>query len=355
MTVSPLDSNDLRIRIQSTLDTFVAEHREFMREVSPDTLPLVESLAALLKGGKRLRAAFAYWGYRATGNPDSDHIVRAASALEFLQACALIHDDVMDNSDTRRGNPASHKQFESLHRSSGWHADSIKFGEGAAILIGDLALSWADEMLYVSGLSSEELSRAKAIYDIMRTELMAGQYLDLLEQARRNTSEANALNVIRFKSAKYTIERPLHMGAAVGNASPELMSALSTYGLALGEAFQLRDDVLGVFGDTNVTGKPAGDDLLERKQTVIIARTMQELSGNDRTRFMNLFAQPTNSISEIAELQSFIADSGALASVEATIAHQTDIALAAIQISDCDVQTQEALSQLAIMATQRAS
>lgn len=354
MTVSPLDSNDLRIRIQTTLDAFVADHRDIMLGVSSDTLPLVDSLAGLLQGGKRLRAAFAYWGYRATGHEDSDRIVRAASALEFLQACALIHDDVMDNSDTRRGKPASHKQFESLHHSSGWHADSAKFGEGAAILIGDLALSWADEMLYISGLDNDELQRAKTIYDIMRTELMAGQYLDLLEQARRGTSEANALNVIRFKSAKYTIERPLHMGAAIGDASPSLMSALTTYGLALGEAFQLRDDVLGVFGDSNVTGKPAGDDLIERKQTVIVARTLQALDTDERNRFMSLFATATNSSEEISELQSLITHSGALASVEETIAQQTEIALSAIRIDECDAEAQEALTQLAILATQRA-
>ena len=353
MTLSPLDGNDLRGRIQATLDAFVAEHRTIMESVSKDTLPLVDSLTGLLQGGKRLRAAFAYWGYRATGQPDSDAIVRASSALEFLQACALIHDDVMDNSDTRRGKPASHKQFESLHKNSQWHADSAKFGEGAAILIGDLALSWADELLYVSGLDHNQLHRAKTVYDIMRTELMAGQYLDLLEQARRGTTEANALTVIRFKSAKYTIERPLHMGAAIADASPALMNALSTYGLALGEAFQLRDDVLGVFGDSAVTGKPAGDDLRERKQTVLIARTLSELNPDDVTRFEALFATETNSDSEIVELQDLITHSGALHTVESTIERQTQAALTAIDIADCDEQARSALTQLAILATQR--
>lgn len=324
-----------------------------MESVSTDTLPLVESLNGLLQGGKRLRAAFAYWGYRATGRMDSDAIVRAASSLEFLQACALIHDDVMDNSDTRRGKPASHKQFESLHKNSSWHADSAKFGEGAAILIGDLALSWADELLYVSGLEPDELHRAKTVYDIMRTELMAGQYLDLLEQARRNTTEPRALTVIRYKSAKYTIERPLHMGAAIANAQPALMDALSAYGLALGEAFQLRDDVLGVFGDAAVTGKPSGDDLRERKQTVLVARAIAALDSADRARFNKLFAADSNTDDEISELQALIGKSGALSSVEATIEGQTDAALNAIQLDECDAQAREALTQLAILATQR--
>lgn len=324
-----------------------------MESVSTDTLPLVESLNGLLQGGKRLRAAFAYWGYRATGRIDSDAIVRAASSLEFLQACALIHDDVMDNSDTRRGKPASHKQFESLHKNSSWHADSAKFGEGAAILIGDLALSWADELLYVSGLEPDELHRAKTVYDIMRTELMAGQYLDLLEQARRNTTEPRALTVIRYKSAKYTIERPLHMGAAIANAQPALMDALSAYGLALGEAFQLRDDVLGVFGDAAVTGKPSGDDLRERKQTVLVARAIAALDSADRARFNKLFAADSNTDDEISELQALIGKSGALSTVEATIEEQTDAALNAIQLDECDAQAREALTQLAILATQR--
>ena len=324
-----------------------------MESVSTDTLPLVESLNGLLQGGKRLRAAFAYWGYRATGRIDSDAIVRAASSLEFLQACALIHDDVMDNSDTRRGKPASHKQFESLHKNSSWHADSAKFGEGAAILIGDLALSWADELLYVSGLEPDELHRAKTVYDIMRTELMAGQYLDLLEQARRNTTEPRALTVIRYKSAKYTIERPLHMGAAIANAQPALMDALSAYGLALGEAFQLRDDVLGVFGDAAVTGKPSGDDLRERKQTVLVARAIAALDSADRARFNKLFAADSNTDDEISELQALIGKSGALSSIEATIEEQTDAALNAIQLDECDAQAREALTQLAILATQR--
>lgn len=353
MTLSPLDAHDLRDRIQNSLDTFVSQHRGIMESVSPDTLPLVDSLSALLQGGKRLRAAFAYWGYRATGKPDSDEVVRAASALEFLQACALIHDDVMDNSDMRRGKPASHKQFEELHTTSHWHADPAKFGEGAAILIGDLALSWADELLFASGLNHSELTRAKNVYDIMRTELMAGQYLDLLEQARRNTTEANALNVIRYKSAKYTIERPLHMGAAIADARPVLIDALSTYGLALGAAFQLRDDVLGVFGDAEVTGKPAGDDLRERKQTVLVARTLTSLNDADRARFQELFSLDTNTDTDIAELQSLITTSGALETVEATIHEQTQAALAAIAIDQCDDQARQALTQLAILATQR--
>lgn len=355
MTTSPLDSNDLRLRIQSTLDDFLAAHREVMAEISEDTVPLVDSLTELVSGGKRLRPAFAYWGYRANGSEDNDAIVKAATALEFLQACALIHDDVMDNSDTRRGKPASHKQFESLHQSQGWLSDATRFGEGAAILIGDLALSWADELLLTSGLTQQQSISAKSVYDIMRTELMAGQYLDLLEQVRREIDEERAMKVIRFKSAKYTIERPLHMGAAIAGANHEVVSALSTYGLELGTAFQLRDDVLGVFGDSQVTGKPAGDDLRERKQTLLVARTLTMASNTARNAFESLFTQTETSASDITSLQEIIADSGALESVEQTISQTTELAFESLETDEINPQAREALTNLAIMATQRAS
>ena len=326
-----------------------------MSSVSVDTLPLVDSLTKLVSGGKRLRPAFAYWGYRANGSTDNDAIVNAATSLEFLQACALIHDDVMDNSDTRRGNPATHKQFESLHHENGWHSDAAKFGEGAAILIGDLALSWADELLLTSGLNDVQVVAAKSVYDIMRTELMAGQYLDLLEQVRRDITEDRAMKVIRFKSAKYTIERPLLMGAAIAEASPEVQDALSNYGLELGTAFQLRDDVLGVFGDAQVTGKPAGDDLRERKQTLLVARTLEMASHESRVEFEALFAQPELTDADIAKLQTIISESGALESVEQTISQTTDSALNALTNESIDSTARQALTDLAFMATQRAS
>ncbi|MEI6404280.1 MAG: polyprenyl synthetase family protein [Actinomycetes bacterium] len=350
---NPLDEANLRQRIQSELDTFVTSHTTYLTQISPDTVELVSSLTGLLQGGKRLRPAFAYWGYRSVGQPDSDELVRACASLEFLQACALIHDDVMDDSDTRRGKPATHKQFETMHHTAGWQGSSIGFGHGAAILIGDLALSWADEMLLTSGLSQDELNRAKSVYDIMRTELMAGQFLDLLEQARRGTSVASAQNVIRFKSAKYTIERPLHIGAAIANAKPEHIAALSAYGLALGEAFQLRDDVLGVFGDSETTGKPAGDDLREGKQTVLLALAMQR--DDKAAQIDSLMTTKTMTAPMIEELQTLITSTGALEQVETMITAQTHTAIQALQIDSIDPHAREALTELAYVATQRSA
>jgi len=348
---NPLDTNQLRDRIQQTLTEFISDHRKIMVDISPDTSVLVDSLENLVAGGKRLRPAFAYWGYLAAGGKDCAEILRACAALEFLQACALVHDDVMDNSDTRRGAPAVHKQFETIHNQGNWLSDPTRFGLGAAILIGDLALSWADELIFTSGLTSAQISRANEIYHVMRTELMAGQYLDLLEQVRGEITVERSATVIRFKSAKYTIERPLLMGAAIADASPEVLSALSQYGLALGEAFQLRDDILGVFGDAEITGKPIGDDLREGKQTMLIARA-REIGTNEQIMLIDS-ALGNQSLSEleVKKVQDALIESGVHDDIEKRIASQLNTALNAISTFSDDVKN--ALTELALMATKR--
>jgi geranylgeranyl diphosphate synthase type I len=351
--INPLDANGLRERIQTNLDDFVSVHRSLMVDVSPETLPLIESLEGLLVGGKRLRPAFAYWGFVAAGGQDSDEVVRACASLEFLQACALIHDDVMDASDTRRGKPAIHKQFETLHNSKNWNGCAKLFGEGSAILVGDLALSWADEMLLTSGLSNDKLIRAKSIYDIMRTELMCGQYLDLLEQVRGDITHERAETVIRFKSAKYTIERPLHVGAAIAGARPELSQVLSDYGLALGEAFQLRDDLLGVFGDSSVTGKPAGDDLREGKQTMLIAFANSYASSSQAKYLTENLGSSDLSSDTISKLQELLVTCGAQDFVENRISDYLKKSLAALESLPNNSEAKSALTELAILATKR--
>jgi geranylgeranyl diphosphate synthase type I len=326
-----------------------------MSAVSLDTLPLVESLEGLLAGGKRLRPAFAYWGFLAADGQDSDQVLRACASLEFLQACALIHDDVMDASDTRRGKPAIHKQFETRHETNHWNGSAKLFGEGAAILVGDLALSWADEMLLTSGLSNDQLLRAKTVYDIMRTELMSGQYLDLLEQVRGDITHERAETVIRFKSAKYTIERPLHLGAAIAGATSELNNILSEYGLALGEAFQLRDDLLGVFGDSSVTGKPAGDDLREGKQTMLIAFANSNTNSTDKNFLMDNLGNPVLSNETISKLQSLLIECGAQDFVENRISEYLDKALSSLDSLPDNSESKTALKELAILATKRSA
>lgn len=350
---SPLDTNALRERVSTTLSDFIAQHRELMVDISVDTSPLVDSLAALVTGGKRLRPAFAYWGYLAGGGTDSDAIVKACAALEFLQACALIHDDVMDNSDTRRGAPAVHKQFENMHSVNKWHSDAERFGAGAAILIGDLALSWADELIFKSGLTAPQVERAYDVYHEMRTELMAGQYLDLLEQVRGEITVERSEIVMRYKSAKYTIERPLLMGAAIAGANREITASLSAYGLALGEAFQLRDDVLGVFGDSKTTGKPSGDDLREGKQTMLIA-VARELANPEQLELIEAALGRQNLTNEeVTKVQQALAACGAAEQIEQRIEQKFSAALEAIEKLPTEVKT--ALTELAVMATKRAN
>ena len=353
---SPLDAEDLRVRVQKTLDEFVVGQVPHLDSISEDLGPLTDSISSLLSGGKRLRAAFCFWGWRGAAGGDGEDILRAATSLELLQACALIHDDVMDRSDTRRGQPAVHRRFAALHRGNGWLGDPQSFGTGAAILVGDLCLSWADELLYTCGLPPADLRRAKPVYDAMRTELMSGQYLDLLEQSRGGGSVERALNVITYKSAKYTIERPLLLGGALASAPVELLKTYSEYGLPLGEAFQLRDDVLGVYGDPAETGKPAGDDLREGKRTVLIETTMQLATPAGAAHLRRHLGDPHLDESGIDALREIIESCGALGQVEQRIAARTQTALCALDADGAGLVAEPArtvLSELAVVATAR--
>ncbi len=354
MTPEPrLSAERLVASVQATLDAFVAEQAHILADISPDLVAFTDWLAELLAAGKRLRPSFCMWGYLGAGGQDVDQALRAAAALELLQACALVHDDVMDDSDLRRGRAAAHRSFASMHRASGWGGDPDRFGQGSAILLGDLCLTWADEILYRSGFRAEALARAKVVYDRMRTEIMAGQFLDLLEQARGGGSVERALLVVRYKSAKYTIERPLQMGAALAGADEGLLAALSAYGLPLGEAFQLRDDVLGVFGDPAETGKPAGDDLLEGKRTVLVATAMQRASTEQAARLRAGLGDRSLEAIAVDDLRGIIVATGALGEVESIIVSRTQEALAALDAAPLATDARLALEGLATAATAR--
>ena len=350
---APLDAEDLRARAQDAIADFIGRQRAILDSISNDLDPLVEAVTDLCSGGKRLRPAFAWWGWRGAGGADDQRALIAVSALEFLQACALIHDDVMDGSDTRRGLPSAHRRFAAVHRQSSWLGSPETFGVGAAILLGDLCLSWADEMLLTSGLPEDALRRAKSVYDEMRTELMAGQYLDLLEQARGGGDTERAMVVVRYKSAKYTIERPLQLGGALADADPSVHAAYSGFGLPLGEAFQLRDDVLGVFGDPGETGKPAGDDLREGKQTVLVATAMERATPTQSRQLRRHLGDPGLGADGVSTLREIIADTGALDHVESLINTLTDRAVASLDRVDLASPAPEVLSGLAYAATRR--
>ena len=353
MSSDPLDSADLRHRVQKALNAFLAAQVPLLDAISPELSPLTDALSELVAGGKRLRPAFCYWGFRGAGGVDGDEIVEAAASLELFQACALIHDDVMDGSDTRRGQPAVHRRFASLHRTEAWVGDPEAFGMGAAVLLGDLCLAWSDEMLSTSGLPAERLLAGSRVYAEMRTELMGGQYLDLLEQARGGGSVERALRVARYKSAKYTIEKPLHLGAVLAGADQAVLDGYSGYGLPLGEAFQLRDDVLGVFGDPAVTGKPAGDDLREGKRTALVAIALEAADAGQAAVVRRHLGDPHLTVEGVTALRTVLQDTGALARVEALIAELTDDALTALQAAPVEDEARTVLEQLATAVTCR--
>ena len=287
MSRSPalVDVEDVRTRVDAVLTGYVARLRELADGAGRDCAPLADAVDGMLAGGKRLRAAFCYWSWRAHGgDPGTDHahaVIAVGAALELFQAAALFHDDVIDDSDMRRGRPAAHRAFAGLHERSGWSGDSRRFGDATAILLGDLALVLSGQAVgeAVAHESAERRARVHGVFDHMCAEVTVGQYLDVLAQALPwgldpAADEARAREVIRSKSARYSVEHPIVLGAALAGADDDALAACRAVGLPLGEAFQLRDDLLGVFGDPATTGKPAGDDLREGKRTVLVARAM---------------------------------------------------------------------------------
>jgi len=354
VAASPLDAEDLRARVHKALAGFLDRQGPALESVSEDLEPAVHAIRDfVLDGGKRLRPAFAYWGWRGAGGEDGDDIVTAVGSLELLHACALVHDDVMDGSDTRRGQPAVHRRFAAIHRGERWHGDPDGFGLSAAILLGDMCLVWADCMLHTSGMPADAVLRAQSVFDEMRVELMAGQYLDVLEQARGAASVEAALRVARYKSAKYTVERPLHLGAALAGDDPELRETYSAYGLPLGEAFQLRDDVLGVFGDPCETGKPAGDDLREGKRTVLVATALEHATPAQTAVVNRLLGDPRLDLDGVARLREVMVDTGALDVVEEMISSLLDESLGALSSGYVAEPARSVLHDLAVAATAR--
>jgi geranylgeranyl diphosphate synthase, type I len=358
---SPLDAEDLRARVDAEL-TGLLERELGALGFLGDDLPAVAGALRgfVLEGGKRLRPAFVYWGYRgAGGEPEgalADAAVRASCSVELLHACALIHDDIMDNSEVRRGRPTMHVAFTDRHRRRAWRGDPARFGEGAAVLMGDLAFTWADVALAEAGLPEGRLAAALRVFNRLRSELMGGQYLDLVEARRGAPSEAAVRRVLTYKSGKYTIERPLHLGLAIAGGGQGLAAAYSGYGLPLGEAFQLRDDVLGVFGTPEVTGKPAGDDLREGKETYLVMRTRARTGEAGRRLLEGALGDPKLTEDELDAVRAVIAASGALAETEARITELLGQAKASIAAAaEVDGQARAALTALADHVTDRSA
>ena len=347
--------------VAGKLTDFLTSRQAVMSSISQDIDPLMGSISNLVTGGKRLRALMCYWGWRgAGGEAGAGEVVTAGSALELFQAAALIHDDIIDRSDTRRGGPSVHRRFSELHETHGWALDRERFGHAAAILTGDLCLSFSEESFTEIGHRAASGSQARLIFNLMRAEVMAGQYLDILEEVagpRRDRAGAvtRAQSIIRFKSAKYSTEHPLALGGALAGAPDELLRGYSAFALPLGEAFQLRDDVLGVFGDPVATGKPAGDDLREGKRTVLVAFALDQASPEESAFIDAKLGSPELGEADVEEIRRIIVACGALQATEVLIEEFGQAAFAALDLLPLEELPKTALRKLAEAAVSRAA
>jgi geranylgeranyl diphosphate synthase, type I len=300
-------------RVEAELRRFLDAQRAALRERDPDVLLLLDELGRVIEsGGKRLRPLFCCLGHMAAGADVDDRAVRAAAALELLHTFAIVHDDVMDRSATRRGVPATWVHLADGHRKEGLPGDPDGYGLAGAILLGDLALVLAGRALRESGFPPDRLVPALERYDRMRAEVVAGQYLDVLAAHRGAADEIQARRIAVLKSGGYTVEGPLHIGAQLAGGSAPVMECLSGYGVALGEAFQLRDDVLGVFGDPEVTGKDRDSDIREGKRTLLVARAAARADPDDRRFLEARLGRPDMTVEEVERARAILRDTGAL-------------------------------------------
>ncbi|MET0872105.1 MAG: polyprenyl synthetase family protein [Paeniglutamicibacter terrestris] len=368
MTLNAADTSDSKAareisaefseRLEKLLSTFLAQQHEVISEIAPAAAQIVTAIDDLTKGGKRLRPLFAFWGYLgAGGDPEANDIVIAGAALELFQAAALIHDDLIDRSDTRRGQPSVHRRFESLHRASGWQRDAQRFGEAASVLAGDLCLSLSEQLF---ATINPVVPEARSIFDRMRAQVMAGQYLDVLEESAGPSygpAEAvkRARTIVRYKSAKYSVENPTLLGGALAGAEANLLEEYSQFALPLGEAFQLRDDVLGVFGDPSVTGKPAGDDLREGKRTEIIAHALTLASAADQEFIQSRLGADDLRDDEVERMSALLESCGALAATERSIAELSNQGLGALDELSVPPLARHGLRTLGLAAIRRTS
>ena len=346
MSDAPAALLDVADRTSRALDEIFAAEIATWRELDPSIeRPLHDLASFIAAGGKRIRPAYCHWGYVTGGGEfDGSGSIDACCAVELLQAFALVHDDVMDGSPTRRGKPTVWATYIERHRAGDWQGEARRFGEAAAILVGDIAMVMADRQMGGADPAT------RAVWDRLRTELNFGQFLDVIGTAKGNVSADMARTIVRNKTAGYTIVRPLQLGAALAG-SPELGPALEAHGLPLGVAFQLRDDILGAFGDSAKTGKPVGDDLREGKPTVMLAMA-RDAADDAQLRVLDRVG-PSVTDEEVAAIQQVMAETGAVAQVEDEIEQLLDEALTAIEALPDVNGSRDALRALADFVVDR--
>ncbi|MBC6457086.1 polyprenyl synthetase family protein [Actinomadura sp. HBU206391] len=319
---------DLRARIDQALEEFVDSEIVELLALDAELAPVADQLRISVTGGKRIRPTFCYWGWRAAGQPDTDAMIRAAAALDLVHAAAIVHDDIIDRSPMRRGRPTAH----------------AKLGDALAIMIGDLLMGWAGQLFHTSGFPRAFLARAVPLWTTMGRELVAGECLEILRTGAA-PDMARSLTIVRLKTGSYTVQRPLQIGAMLGGASPTTLDALAAYARPLGEAFQLRDDLWGVFGDPARTGKSRLDDLAGRKPTALLALTSTRASEPDRRRLQDLLDGPLTP-ADAAEIRDIMQRSGAREEVHQMITERARSAQAAIEEARLDAIVADALTRL---------
>lgn len=346
VAVADLDSPQaIGAQVSAQLESFLAEKAAEFEAISPDAAAIGEALVAFTRGGKRIRPVLLWWGFQLAGGhvtgvdasavptDIATGLAQAAGSLELLHAAALIHDDVIDHSDTRRGKPSLHRQFEARHSRQGLRGDGGSFGVSASIVIGDICLALSEELFERAQETLGGNTRARRLRGTVRRDVMVGQYLDVLAEVI-SLDDARiadrAWEVLSFKSAKYSVEQPLLLGAALAGADDDVLAEISDFGLPLGQAFQLRDDVLGIAGDPQATGKPAGDDIREGKRTVLIAETVDRISAEQFDVLAARLGDPDLTDAEVDECVEMITSSGGLAAVEAFIEDKHDHAQALV-------------------------
>lgn len=353
--------------ISQVIDVFLDEIGAQLNEISPTLAPLADAARTYCRGGKRFRPGFGYWGYVAAADqPDEPGpLLRACAGFELLHVGVLAHDDVLDGSDTRRGLPSAHRRFEAQHRSAGGVGSSADYGKSQAVILGDELIVWADQLVSQSmsqfqasgrwsGLNAAAPGRALKYWRAVRTEVNAGQFLDIANQYAMlgSLSPAQAAElVLEVKTARYTVIRPLQFGAALAGADDETLAGLQRFASPLGRAFQLRDDLLGVFADRQVTGKPAGDDLREGKATVLVAAALA--SSPDADELAHLVGDRRLSAPQIDRAREIIVASGADQVVEARISADAATARAALAGLSISEAGRTALSRFVDLCTRR--
>ncbi|MBA5848111.1 polyprenyl synthetase family protein [Gordonia amicalis] len=341
-------TTDLEL-VEEVLAAHFRRHALTLQKVGAELTPAVDAIGGRIGGGKRLRAAFCLWGARGAARGQTvPGVVELASAIELFHFAALVHDDVMDDSDTRRGLPTVHRHFADTHRADGRRGDSDTWGTAVAILVGDMCLSWSDDLVAaaVDAVPRDVRQAVRETWTEMRNEAYAGQYLDMLGQTEEHTDPDRTVRVLRYKSARYSIGQPLRLGGTLAGADAGLLADYDRIGLSAGEAFQLRDDILGVFGDEKVTGKPTIDDIREGKRTMLMALAEESATWTERRVMANCLGNPDLDADGAALMREVVESTGALERVEQRIVELAEDALAVVAHASVDDQTRQALTSL---------